>query len=117
MASHYLHLPQVDGYMGILVSGWLLFLGVDHARHAIVPLLGQAPSKALLKRVREVAGSVEGVEDVHEIIVHDYGSKYLISLHTEIPETFSMLQMHEIAERCEKRLADQAAWPSVTPTR
>jgi divalent metal cation (Fe/Co/Zn/Cd) transporter len=106
----------VDGYIGILVSGWLLFLGYDHARDAIVPLLGQAPSKSLLERVREVAGSVEGVEDVHEIIVHDCGSKYLISLHTEIPETYNMLQMHEIAERCEERLADQFGGVAVCHT-
>jgi cation diffusion facilitator family transporter len=107
VASRYFHLPQVDGYIGILVSGWLLFLGYEHAREAIVPLLGAAPSNSLLEKIREVAGSVEGVEDVHEIIVHDYGSKYLISLHTEIPEAYSMLQMHEIAERCEQKLADE----------
>ncbi|MGD8966368.1 MAG: cation diffusion facilitator family transporter [Anaerolineae bacterium] len=105
VASHHFRRPQVDGYIGILVSGWLLFLGYEHVREAIVPLLGGAPSKALLGKIREVAGSVEGVEDVHEIMVHDYGSKYLISLHTEIPETYTMLEMHEIAERCEQRLA------------
>jgi cation diffusion facilitator family transporter len=107
VAGETFYLPQLDGVIGILVSGWLVFLGYEHAREAIVPLLGGAPSKALLGQIRDVTGSVEGVEDVHEIIVHDYGSKYLISLHTEIPETYSMLQMHEIAERCEKKLAHE----------
>jgi len=106
VAGNIFHRPEVDGYIGILISGWLLFLGYEHARDAIVPLLGQAPSKALLVKIRETAGSVEGVSDVHEIIVHDYGSKYLISLHTEIPETYSEFEMHEVAERCERRLAE-----------
>jgi divalent metal cation (Fe/Co/Zn/Cd) transporter len=57
VASHYLHRPQVDGYIGILVSGWLLFLGYEHVREAIVPLLGGAPSKGLLGRIR-VGGGV-----------------------------------------------------------
>jgi len=104
IAGHYLHWPEVDGYIGILVSAWLLYLGYTHGREALVPLLGQAPSKDMIRKIKETAKSVEGVEDAHEIIVHDYGSMYTISLHTEIPEKFGPPEMHEIAERCEGRL-------------
>jgi divalent metal cation (Fe/Co/Zn/Cd) transporter len=47
---------------------------------------------------------VKGISDVHEIIVHDYGSMYLISLHGEIPEKFGPAKIHEIAEHCEAKL-------------
>ena len=104
VASHNFHHPEIDGYIGILVSLWLLYLGFTHAREAIVPILGQAPSKDMLRKIRETAKSVEGVEDVHEIIVHDYGSMYMISLHAEIPEKYSAAEMHEIAEKCERLL-------------
>jgi cation diffusion facilitator family transporter len=106
MASHYYHYSEIDGYIGILVSTWLLYLGYNHGREAIVPLLGQAPSKDIIKKIRQTAKSVHGVEDVHEIIVNDYGSMYLISLHAEIPEKFGPAEMHEIAERCEKKLRE-----------
>jgi cation diffusion facilitator family transporter len=104
IAGHYLRQPEVDGYIGILVSVWLLYLGYTHGREALVPLLGQAPSKDIIRKIKETAKSVEGVEDAHEIIVHDYGSMYTISLHTEIPEKFGPPEMHEIAERCEGKL-------------
>jgi len=104
IAGHYFHHPEVDGYIGILVSAWLLYLGYTHGREALVPLLGQAPSKDMIRKIKETAKSVEGVEDAHEIIVHDYGSMYTISLHAEIPEKFGPPEMHEIAERCEGRL-------------
>jgi len=104
IAGHYFQQPEVDGYIGILVSAWLLYLGYTHGREALVPLLGQAPSKDMIRKIKETAKSVEGVEDAHEIIVHDYGSMYTISLHTEIPEKFGPPEMHEIAERCEGRL-------------
>ena len=104
VSSHYLHHPEFDGYIGLVVSAWLLYLGYTHAKKAIVPLLGQAPSRNMIGRIRETAKSVEGVEDVHEIIVHDYGSMYLISLHAEIPEKLGPVEMHEIAERCERKL-------------
>ncbi len=104
IAGHYLHRPEVDGYIGILIAAWLLYLGYTHGREALVPLLGQAPSKDMIRKIKETAKSVEGVEDAHEIIVHDYGSMYTISLHTEIPDKFRPPEMHEIAERCEGKL-------------
>jgi len=58
----------------------------------------------MVRKIRETAKSVDGVENVHEIIVHDYGSLYMISLHTEIPAKFRPAEMHEIAERCERKL-------------
>ncbi len=106
VASHNFHHPEIDGYIGILVSLWLVYLGFTHAKEAIVPLLGQAPSREMIKKIRETAKSVEGVEDVHEIIVHDYGSLYMISLHAEIPEKHGPAEMHEIAEKCERLLRD-----------
>lgn len=104
VAGHHYHRPELDGYIGILVSAWLLYMGFDHGREAIVPLLGKAPSKDMLQRIRETAKTVEGIKDVHEIILHDYGSMYLISAHVEIPEKFGSANMHEITERCEAKL-------------
>jgi cation diffusion facilitator family transporter len=104
VASHNFHHPELDGYIGILVSIWLLYLGFTHAREAIVPLLGEAPSKEMIQRIRETAKSVPGVEDVHEVIVHDYGSMYMLSMHLEIPEKLGPSEMHEITERCERML-------------
>jgi divalent metal cation (Fe/Co/Zn/Cd) transporter len=96
----------VDGYIGIFVSMWLFYMGFTHGREAIVPLLGKAPSKGLIQKIRETAKTVDGVEDVHEIIVHDYGNMYTISLHLEIPERFGPSEIHEITEKCEAKLRE-----------
>jgi cation diffusion facilitator family transporter len=104
VAGHYFHKPEVDGTIGVFVSLWLLYMGFTHGREAIVPLLGKAPSRELIQKIRETAKSVDGVEDVHEIIVHDYGTLYSISLHLEIPEKFGPVEIHDITERCEAKL-------------
>lgn len=104
LVGHYYHRPEVDGYIGLFVSAWLLYLGYTHGREAIIPLLGKAPSREMVRSVRKTARSVDGIEDVHEIIIHDYGSMYLISLHGEIPEKYGPARMHDIAESCEARL-------------
>jgi cation diffusion facilitator family transporter len=101
VAEHRLGIPEIDGWLGLAVSLGLLYIGFHHGREAVIPILGKAPNRAMLREIRNLARSVDGVEDVHEIIVHDYGSMYLISLHAEIPETYGPASMHEIAERCE----------------
>jgi len=116
LAGHYLHRPEIDGFIGLFVSAWLLYLGYTHGRRAIIPLLGKAPSRDTIRRIRETAKSVDGIEDVHEIIVHDYGSMYLISLHGEIPEQYGPARMHDIAERCEGRLREAFGGEAVCHT-
>ena len=104
VAGHHFHRPEIDGYIGMLAALWLFYYGYHHGKEAIIPILGQAPSKHMLTRIRETAKAVDGVENVHEIIVHDYGSRYMITLHAEIPESFGPDKMHGIAETCEARL-------------
>ena len=104
MAGNYLHLPALDGIIGVIVSLWLLYLGYSHGRQAIIPILGQAPARQLTEEIRDFSRAVEGVEDVHEIIVHDYGSKYMLSLLVEVPEKLGTAEIHQIVERCEEKL-------------
>jgi len=104
VTGHHFHHPEFDGYTGILISSWLLYLGYNHGKEAVVPLLGQAPGRDIINKIRKTAQSVEGIENVHEIIVHDYGSMYLISLHAEIPAKLGAVEMHEITEQCEHKL-------------
>ena len=107
MAGHHFDHAEWDGYIGIVLSIWLIYLGYQHARKALVPILGQAPSKDLIQRIRETAKSVEHVEGVHEVVVHDYGAMLMVSLHVEIPERLGPSKMHEVSEMCEARLRDE----------
>ncbi|MFQ5819409.1 MAG: cation diffusion facilitator family transporter [Candidatus Heimdallarchaeota archaeon] len=104
IAGHQFNRPELDGYVGLLVSLWLLHHGYDHGREAIIPLLGKTPSKKMLQEIRETAKTVKGVQDVHEIIVHDYGSRYFITLHVEVSENHNPATMHGIIEHCESKL-------------
>lgn len=104
VAGHHFERPEFDGYIGILAALWILYLGYQHGREAIVPILGKAPTRELIASIRETARSVKNVEDVHEIIVHDYGNMYIMTLHVEVPEKLGCDSMHGIAEKCEARL-------------
>lgn len=104
IAGHHYHHPEIDGYIGIMASLWILYLGFNHGREAIVPILGKAPGREMLENIRKTAKQIDGIEDIHETIVHDYGSMYILTLHAEVPETLGPQKMHEITEKCEAKL-------------
>ena len=63
----------LDGIAGVLVALIVVYTGYIVARKAVSPLLGERPSLELIKQIEDIALGVEGVEGVHDVIVHRYG--------------------------------------------
>jgi len=90
---------RVDGAAGVLVSLFILHLGFSLAREAVTPLLGEAPSRRTLDEIVAAARSNAEVLGVHDIIVHDYGGTRLASLHLEVSDKTSVVELHDLADR------------------
>jgi len=93
-----LGLPVLDGVMGLGVSLVILWSALEIAKDAIDPLIGQAPTPEEVREVADVAREVEGVEGVHDIVIHTYGDVRLVSLHVETSDRSSALELHTLAE-------------------
>lgn len=103
--SKFTTLP-IDGYIGMLVSGFILFAGYTLIKNTISPLLGEAPPVELVKSINEEALAFQGIIGVHDLIVHSYGAnKYMATLHAEIPSNISMLEAHEIIDIAENEIS------------
>lgn len=96
----------VDGWACLGVSLFIAYTGIKYGRQAIDTLIGEAPTLEELRRIRDVAMSVPGVSSVHEIILHRYGQRSMISLHAEVDARQSAIEAHNLAERVEKAVAD-----------
>ena len=56
----------------------------------------------------------EGILDMHDLLIHDYGPGHLIvSLHAEVPSDFTLVHAHEIIDRLESRLDTELGVMSV----
>jgi cation diffusion facilitator family transporter len=97
----------VDAWAGLAVSLFIAYTGITYGWRAINTLIGEAPSIDKLRRIRDLAVSVPGVFSVHEIILHSYGETFMISLHAEVDARLSALEVHDLAERVEKTIADE----------
>jgi cation diffusion facilitator family transporter len=92
----------LDGYIGILVSLFIMYSGYKLIKDTISPLLGEAPDPELVKGIISDVLSYDYIIGVHDVIIHSYGAgKNISSLHAEIPATLPVMKAHEIIDRIE----------------
>ncbi len=99
--------PWVDGVGGLVVAGFIAWAAYSLARPSLDPLIGEAPAPELLDAMRTLALQVPGVEAVHDLIVHRYGSLLVTSLHVEVSATMDIARGHDIAEAVEQRINER----------
>ena len=105
---------HLDGWCGLAVSLFILHTGIRSAFDTVSPLLGQAPDPALTSKIEEIVLHTEGILDMHDLMIHDYGPGHqIVSLHAEIPSDFSLVHAHEIIDRLETRLDSELGVMSV----
>ena len=66
-----------------------------------------------MEEVRRLAGGVEGVEGVHDIAIHDYGTQKVITLHAEVDRDLSADEAHAIADALDVRLKEATSHPAI----
>ncbi len=77
---------------------------IDLLKESANPLIGSAPDKEIIEEIKKIALSYSDVIDVHDIVVHQFGEKWHISLHIEVPHTMSILDAHTLADSIERRV-------------
>lgn len=96
----------IDGYIGLLVSVFILYSGVSLIRDTLDPLLGQAPDKELVKRLEIGVMSYNYISGVHDLIIHNYGpGRIMVSIHAEVPASVNIMKLHEVIDKAERELS------------
>lgn len=98
------HFPA-DGYLGLLVSLFILYTGYSTIKDALAPLLGEPPAKELVEEIEATVMAHKGVIGIHDLIIHNYGpTRFMISLHAEVPSDGDVLSLHDTIDLIEKEL-------------
>ncbi|MGC9064482.1 MAG: cation diffusion facilitator family transporter, partial [bacterium] len=95
---------SLDGILGLGVVILLGWVGIDLIRSSSSFLIGEAPSKELIDEIGRIVLSVPGVLSFHDILVHDYQSNKVVSLHIVVRENLSAKEAHRIALEVQDRL-------------
>ncbi|NLN46770.1 MAG: cation transporter [Clostridiaceae bacterium] len=98
---------QLDGYMGIAVALFILWSGIKILRETMNRILGQGPTEERVEQIESFIRGFEGVLDLHDLVVHDYGpGRSYASVHVEVDADVDILVSHDVADVIERRMAD-----------
>lgn len=99
---------NIDAYVGLLMSIFILYTGFKSAKETIDPLLGTPPEKELIEDLEKTILSFDGFNGIHDLIVHNYGpGRIFASVHVEVPEDINIVHCHEQVDLCEKVVAEK----------
>lgn len=94
---------KVDGYMGLIVSLFVLFAGFNIAKETIEPLIGEAVDPEFYEKITSMVESYEGIVGSHDLIVHNYGPTHtMASIHAEVPKDIDFEVAHETIDKIER---------------
>ena len=98
----------LDGYMGIVVSMFILYAGFNILKESIGILLGTPPSKELVDELVEFIMSHDEILGIHDLVVHSYGAtRTFASVHTEIAADGDLLSAHDTIDTIEKLVKEK----------
>jgi len=107
LTSKFVTFP-IDGYVGLVVSIFIIYNGGKIVLDAIDPLIGTAPDKELVEAIISKVESYEGVKGSHDLIVHSYGGGRIIAtIHAEVSDKMNIVEAHEIIDRAEKEISKE----------
>lgn len=94
---------NLDGYMGIAVSLFIMYSGITLIMETANPLLGIAPSEEFIDSIYQKILSYEGIIGLHDLNVHNYGpSKCFASVHCEVPADRDIMLSHDLIDNIER---------------
>jgi cation diffusion facilitator family transporter len=97
----------LDGFAGIVVAVFIGYNGIEIFRDTMNSLIGARPSSELMQEIEAYILGFEGIQDVHDLMIHDYGPETKIaSIHVEMSSAFSFLETHTIIDRIENAVND-----------
>ena len=110
LLSHFVPAVQnirLDAICGLLVSLFIFYSGVKSLHETMSPLLGKRPDPAFVEELTRAVLSFEGINGVHDVIVHDYGpGRVFVSLHAEVSADADIREIHDVIDSAEKYLSD-----------
>jgi cation diffusion facilitator family transporter len=101
---------RADHYGAFGVGLIVTFTGARVIRETGMQLMDTMPDAHMMKLIREVAGSVPGVDGVEKCFARKTGLKYHVDLHLEVDPDMTVRDSHDIAQRVREEVRDQLNW-------
>ncbi len=98
----------VDGFIGIIVSLFVINAGYGIIKNTIDILIGKSADSELVENICELIKGNSEILGIHDLIIHSYGSSTLLgSVHVEVCANSDFVMIHDIVDCIEKDIYDK----------
>lgn len=98
---------NLDGYMGIVVSGIILYGAYGLLRDMINSLIGEAPDPELVHNIVDMIMEHPAILGVHDMMLHNYGpNKIFASAHVEVDSSKDIFETHDHIDNIEREVKE-----------
>ena len=99
---------NIDAYVGLAVSIFVVKAGVEIFRNVLDTILGKAPDKEEIKAIEKDICSHDGILGIHDLILHDYGPSHrFMSLHAEVDASRPIMETHDLIDNIELEILEK----------
>lgn len=99
---------NLDGWVSVGISLFVLYSGIEMIREILNPLLGMPPDPKQVKEIEKKIKSYPGVLGIHDLILHDYGpGRQFASVHIEMAAERDVILSHDTIDDIEKDFWEQ----------
>ncbi|MEG2688347.1 MAG: cation diffusion facilitator family transporter [Clostridia bacterium] len=99
---------NIDGYMGVAVSLFIIISSLKLIKDTMDPILGTEPDRELVEKIRKKLLSYDGVIGIHDLMIHNYGaSSCFVIVHVEVPANVDIMKSHDIIDNIEHDFASE----------
>jgi len=101
---------NIDGYLGFIVSLFVIYSSIKLIIEVIQPLIGIVPTKEQVDEISKKILSYDYVIGFHDLVIHNYGvNNDFITVHIEIDSRLSLLEAHDLVDVIENDLKEKYA--------
>jgi len=97
MGNIFIH-PLLDPLMGILVGLWVFWNVFGMVKENLAYLTGAGADQETRNKFLNAVQEIDGVRNVHHIVVEHIGSKFLVDVHINVNGDLTLNQSHEICD-------------------
>lgn len=99
---------NIDAYIALVVSLFVLKAGIEIFRDVLDTILGKAPDKELIKEIESDIMKHDGVLGIHDLLLHDYGPGHrFMSLHVEVDAAVPVMESHDMIDNIENEILEK----------
>lgn len=103
----------VDGVLGLVVSGFILYSAYEIIKDTISAILGESPNEKLITEMIALGNEAAGLDiRMHHIHIHSYGDHIELTFHIYLPTTYDLKASHDVCSRVEDAIKDKYGYVS-----